>query len=194
MRNMFFRLPISLNKTYEIITREWEDLRCSFEMCGDIGDLTLEDLRDIKWLVGEEYEWLISKIIKMDEKVSQNGYATSEAMYVFTVLAMMAARRLGLDSEYLAFNFGMGYGFVRTGLISYDRLEPMQVLFYKMFFPLGGTWNIYWGFDPYLVKEKLSVVFNRFMSWQNNPERYKEDFARSQNIEELWTAWEEANE
>jgi hypothetical protein len=194
MRNMLFSLPISLNKTYQIITREWEDLRCSFEMCGDIGDFNYEDLKDFKWLIGEEYEWLISKIIKMDEKLSQYGYATSEALYVFTVLAMMAAKRLGLNSENLAFNFGMGYGFVRTGLISYDRLEPKQVLFYKIFFPLGGTWDMFWGFDPYLVKEKLSIVFHRFMSWQINPQHYKEDFARSQNIEELWKAWEEANE
>ncbi|MGB7291458.1 MAG: hypothetical protein WBD99_04720, partial [Thermodesulfobacteriota bacterium] len=185
MRNVFFSLPMSRNKPYQLITREWEDLRYCFEMCGDIGDVTFEDLKDIKWLVGEEYESFISKIIKMDEKLSQYGYATSEALYVFTVLAMMAAKRLGLISENLAFNFGMGYGFVRTGLISYDRLEPMQVLFFKIFFPLGGTWDIYWGFDPCLVKEKLSIVFNRFMSWQNNPQGYKEDFARGQNIGEL---------
>ena len=194
MRNMPLSSPLSLNNTYEIVTREWEDLRASFEMCGDIGDLTFEDLNEIKWLLGEEYEWLISKISKMDEKLSQYGYATPEAMYVFTVLAMIAAKRLGLESENFAFNFGMGYGFVRTGLISYHRLDPMQVLFYKMFFPLGGTWDIYWGFDPCLVKEKLSIVFNRFMSWQNKPETFKEDFARSQNIEELWTVWGEADE
>lgn len=149
--------------------REYEDLRCSFEMCGDIGHLTFEDLHEIKWLLGEEYEWLVSNIIKMDEKLSPHGYATSEARFVFTVLAMIAAKRLGLDSENLAFNFGMGYGFVRTGLISYHRLEPMQVVFDKMFFPLGGTWNIYWGFDPRLVKQKVRAVFNRFMSLAEQP-------------------------
>ncbi|MGB7292827.1 MAG: hypothetical protein WBD99_11700 [Thermodesulfobacteriota bacterium] len=182
------------DKSYYIVRREWESLRSTFELCGDIGDFHFEDLRDFKWLIGEEYEWLISKIIKMDEKLSQYGYATSEAMYVFAVLGMMAAKRLGLDSENLAFNFGMGYGFVRTGLVSYQRLEPMQVLFYRLFFPLGGTWDFYWRFDPFLVREKLSTVFNRFMGWQNNPERFKEDFAISQNIGELWKAWEEANE
>lgn len=182
------------DKSYQIVRREWEALRSAFALCGDIGDFHFEDLRDFKWLIGEEYEWLISKIIKMDEKLSQYGYATSEAMYVFAVLAMMAAKRLGLNSEKFAFNFGMGYGFVRTGLVSYQSLEPMQVLFYRLFFPLGGTWDFYWGIDPSLVQEKLRAVFNRFMSWQNNPKLYKVDIARCDNIGELWKAWDETNE
>lgn len=177
----------------KIIKREWEVLRLSFEMCGDIGEVNLDNLKNIRWVIGVEYEKLISQIIEMDEKLPQYGYATQEALNVLTLLVSIAAKKLGLRKE-LATAFGMGYGFARTGLVSYHRLEPKQVLFYKMFFPQGGVRILDLEFDPRFVKEKLVIVFNRFMSWQNNPQLYKEDIARCQNIGELWKAWDEANE
>ncbi len=159
-------------------------------MCGDIGDFNPENPGISRWLARQEYEGFISNIIEMDKKLSQYGYSTPEALNVFTILASMAAEKLGLKEE-LAFAFGMGYGFVRTGLVANHKLEPGQILFCKMFYPLGVNFN--WDFDPSLVKIKLKIVFERFRSWQNNPRLYAQDFVQFQSIGETWKEWNEVN-
>jgi hypothetical protein len=184
------------NKPLEIAIREWGNLRSIFERCGDIGDFNSEDLGSSRWFAGQEYGGFIANILEMDKKISQCGYATSEALNVFAELASNAAEKLGLKEE-LASAFGMGYGFVRTGLVSYDSLEPMQILFHKMFFPfLGRTFHLDFDcdFDHPLVKIKLKFVFERFRSWQNDPMLYTQDFERFQSIGEAWKEWEEINE
>lgn len=185
-----------INKAIQVLRREWESIRCSLDMCGDIGDFNPEDFNTSKWLVEEEYERFKSILAKMDEKLSQYGYATPEALTVLTVLASIAAEKLGLKEKSTS-TFGMGYGSVRTGLVVYDRLEPRQILFYKMFCPFGGVqfhWDLNWGFDPYLVKTKLKIIFERFRSWQNNPQLYVQDFEQClQSIEVIWKEWEEVN-
>lgn len=172
------------NKIDQIIIREWGGLKCSFELCGDIGYFHFQDLKDVKWLVGEKYEGLVVKITEMEEMRSQYSYASPQAFYVFTVLAILAAQKLGLHNQKLSFAFGMGYGFIRTGVPSDNMLEYEQILFYNKFFPLGHARNPGWEFNPCLVKRKLRVVFDKFIDWQNNPQLYKKDFARSQNMEE----------
>ena len=181
-----------INKSLEIAGREWEHIRHSLEMCGDIGDFNPEDLRNSEWFIGQEYEGFISNIVEMDKKLSQYGYSTPEAFNMFTELALMAAEKLGLKEE-LASDFGIGYGFVRTGLPVYLLLEPKQILFCRMFFPLGGVWYLDWDFNPSLVKIKLKIVFERFRNWQNNPQLYTQDFEQFQSIGETWKEWEEIN-
>jgi hypothetical protein len=61
-----------------------------------------------------------------------------------------------------------------------------------MFFPLGVDFN--WDFDPSMVKEKLHIVFEIFKDWQDNPQIYLQDFAKSQETGEIWEEWEEINE
>ncbi len=176
--------------SHEIAGREWEHVRNTLEMCGDIGDFNPKDLSNSRWLVRQEYEGLISNFIEMDKKLSQSGYATSEALNALTELATMAAEKLGLKQE-LTSAFGMGYSFVRTGLVAYDKLEPRQILFCKMFYPLGV--NFKWDFDPSLLKTKLQIIFERFRSWQNNPHFYTQDLVQFQSIGETWKEWEEIN-
>jgi len=187
-----------IDRTTQIARKEWEDLRCSFEMCGDIGDFKSEDPTISKLRVGQEHEGLRLRlnVIEMDKKLSQYGYATPEALNVFTMLASRAAENLGLNEE-LASAFGMGYGFVRTGLVTYHSLEPRQILFHKMFFPFWGRafhLDSNCDFDLYLIKMKFKFVFERFRSWQNNPLLYAQDFEQFQSIGETWKEWEEINE
>jgi len=40
-----------IDKATQIVRKEWEKLRRSFEMCGDIGNINLDDNRISKWLV-----------------------------------------------------------------------------------------------------------------------------------------------
>jgi hypothetical protein len=181
----------------QIARKEWANLRCSLEMCGDIGVFNPDELAISNLRVGQEYERLRlrSNIIDMDKKLLQYEYFTPEALYVLTTLASMAAEKLGLREE-LASAFGMGYGFVRTGLVAYHGLELRQILFHKMFFPFGGLTShgdINCDLAPSLVKTKLKIVFERFRSWQNNPLLYTEDVERFQSIDETWKEWEEVN-
>ena len=179
-----------IDKANQIGRKEWENLRYSFELCGDIGEFDPENFRDSRLPFEQDYNWFISDTIEMDRKLSQYGYATREALNTFTVLASRAAEKLGLN-EKSASSFGMGYGFLRTGLIEYNRLEPKQVLFYKMFFPLGVNFD--WNSDPSMVKEKLHIVFERFKDWQDNPQHYIQDLTESQETEEVWKEWEQVN-
>lgn len=180
-----------IGKADQIARNEWENLRSSFEMCGDIRDFNPEDFRNSRRPFEQDHSWFISNVLEMDRAFTQYGYATREAVNIFTVLASRAAEKLGLNEE-SASAFGMGYGFLRTGLVQYIKLEPKQVLFYKMFFPLGVNFD--WNSDPSLVKEKLHIVFERFKDWQNNPQHYTRDFAESQETGEIWKEWEEVNE
>jgi len=186
-----------MDKAIHIAEREWEGLRRSFEMCGDIGDFNFENIKNHRWLVGKEYESFISSLTEMNRKLSQYGYATPEALDVSIVLASIATEKLGLKNE-LALAFGMGYGFVRTGFISYYRADPKQILFYKMFFPLGRAWDlrcdIYLNLYPNLIKKKLKIVFEKFKSWQDNPKLYEQDYIQFlQGIEMIWNEWDEMN-
>jgi hypothetical protein len=180
-----------IDDSIQIAEREWENIRCSFEMCGDIGDFNPENPGISRWLVRQENEGFISNIIEMDKRLSQYAYSTSEALNLFTSLASIAAEKLGLKEE-LASAFGKGYGFVRTGFVAYHRLEPKQILFCKLFYPIGVSFNR--DFDPSLVKIKLKIVFERFMGWQNNPQLYTQDFAQFQKMGETWKEWNKVNE
>ncbi len=182
-----------IDKALGIVRREWENVRCSFEMCGDIGNLNLEKFRTSKWLFEEGFEWFILNVIEMDKKIPQFGYATFEALNVFTILASRAAEKLGFNHE-LASAFGISYGFVRTGLLLGNRLEPKQAIFCKLFFPLGMGSEFEWNFDSSVVKTKLKAVFEGFRSWQENPQIYIQDFTQFQNIGKTWKEWEEINE
>jgi hypothetical protein len=177
-----------IDKAVQVAGREWENLRSYLEMCGDIGGFDFDDLRDCKWFNERNYhEGFISNIINMQEKLPQCEYATPEAMNVLTVLASKAAERLGLEED-LALAFGMGYGLVQTGLLSGQTVEPRQIIFHRMFYPFGV--NPDWNFAPDLVKKKLKIVYERFRSWQDNPETYGHDLNYFQNMEEAWKEWE----
>jgi len=106
------------------------------------------------------------------------------------VLGSIAAERLGLNEE-MASSFGVAYSLVHTGLVAYHTLEPGQILFYKMFYPFGA---MSYDLDPSLIKTKLKIVFERFKSWQNDPQIYTQDIARLQKMADIWKEWDEINE
>lgn len=158
-----------INKALEVARREWENIRGSLAMCGDIGDFNPDDFALDKPTLISNLSHLITNLIEMDKQLIRDGYSTSEALDVFTAFAVKAAERLGLD-EGLALAFGNGYGYVRTGWLGLQEIEQQQVIFSKIYFPVGV--NFYWRFDSPLVRTKLKTVFNRFMSWQNDPQSY----------------------
>jgi hypothetical protein len=174
---------------HKILKKEWDTLRLYFDDCGDIGEFKFEDLMNSSWPRGEE-EVLIGKIVRMYENFPKYGYASPEAFSVLTILVSNAAEKLGLSKD-TAYSFGLGFGFVRTGFISSSKLEPKQILFYKLFFPLGAVVNNYLEFEPSLVKPKIKALFERFKLWDNYPESYFNDYMSYTNMEQSWKDWDE---
>ena len=180
---------IGLSK--QILKKEWDTLRIYFDDCGDIGEFKMEDLMNSSWVRGEE-EALIVKTLRMYESFPIYGYASPEAFSVFTILVSSAAEKLGLNND-IAYSFGLGFGFVRTGFISRSELEPKQIIFYKLFFPLGAVANNYLDFEPSLVKPKIKALFERFKLWDSSPESYLDDYMAYKDIEQAWKDWDEIN-
>jgi len=89
---------IMLDRANQIAIKEWGDLRCSLEMCGDIGDFNPDELTISNLHIGEANEGLRlrSNIIDMDKKLFQYEYSTPEALYVLTYLLQKLRNNLGL--------------------------------------------------------------------------------------------------
>ncbi len=175
-------------RALKIAVREWENIRVSLEMFGDIEDF------DIKHHVNSTLAFLpggltlARKLIEMEGKLPTYGYLTQEAAYVFTFLASRAVERLGLIGG-LAHTFGSGYSWVRTGCFDPSDIEKehvvKQLFFLKIFFPLGGFFN--WDFNSPVVKTKLMVLLNKFATWQDNPSSYLQDVRDyKEQLEPLW--------
>jgi hypothetical protein len=75
-----------IKRAFEIATREWENVKASLEICGDIGGFHSRNHARSKpnsILVSEGLH-LVRNIIMMEIKLSTYGYFTQEAAYVFT--------------------------------------------------------------------------------------------------------------
>jgi hypothetical protein len=176
----------------QILKKEWDTLRVYFDNCGDIGEFKFEDLMNSSWVRGEE-EVLIGKTVGMYESFPNEGYASPEAFSVVTILVSSAAEKLGLRKN-IAYSFGLGFGFVRTGFISYSELERKQVLFHKLFSPLGAFENNYLDFEPSLVRPKIKALFERFKSWDENSKSFETDYALFAKAAENWKEWDKISE
>jgi hypothetical protein len=181
-----------LEKALEIAKREWGNIRESLDHCGDIGEFYEEDFmigvieedviirepiispsKSVSVYAPTFYPmYLLRNLIVMDEKFSQYGYRTVEALYVFIELATKAAEKLGLVGIF-SVGFGSGYGYVRTGWIGEKGRPEERDIFYQMFFKrrVDYDWNFHWT----SIRKRLKEIFNRFKNWQNDPKLYEKD-------------------
>jgi len=176
-----------LNASLKIAEREWDNVRTSLELCGDIGDFCKED-----FMVGIIKEYVIVRqplnsptksvsgysptyypmyfvrnLLVMDDKMSDLGYQSVEAMYVFIELAVKAVSRLGLDGNF-AMGFGNGYAYVRTGWVAEKGWVVERDIFYREFFR-GKKVNYNWDFFWHSIKKRFSKNFKIFENWKSNP-------------------------
>ncbi|MEW6145824.1 MAG: hypothetical protein AB1598_12490 [Thermodesulfobacteriota bacterium] len=167
---------MEIRSVFQIAKREWENISVSLELCGDIGKFDL-----VRYI--EKEPQLIRNLIGMEKKLHEHDYLTREAAYVFTELGKEAGERLGLTPE-LAMAFGAGYSWVRTGWfdlinLEFDDLEILEdhltrkIFFFRLFFPLKEDFG--WVFDSSDVTSNLKSIFERFLSWQNDPVGYGKD-------------------
>lgn len=182
-----------LNDAIAIAQREWENVRSSLELAGDIGEFDKEDfmigvieedviireplLSPTKSVSGYSPTfypmYFVKNLLTMDEKLGKEGYKTIEALYVFVELATKASERLGLSGSF-SMSFGAGYGSARTGWIAEKGYPLERDLFVKMFFrnrTKNYTWDFYWT----SVRENLSEIFSKFDAWQNDESLYKRE-------------------
>jgi hypothetical protein len=163
----------------EIANRQWENIRTSLEECGDIGIFDYETALYNNGTSGIDTDTsLVRSLVEMDRKIPNYSYFTMEAANVFSTLASKAGITLGL-CESLASIFGCGYSLVRTSCLVQNWVDDVerhvlkQLLFFKIFYPLGGFFD--WDFDSPAEKLKLKLVVHMFKGWQKDPESYQRD-------------------
>lgn len=172
-------------KALKIAIREWENIRSSLEMCGDIGEFDSKRHVNIRFIPISEGLLLVKSLIEMENKLPTYGYFTQDAAYVFSTLASSAGERLGLIGR-LAQSFGRGYSWVRTGWFDSSDIENQhvikQMIFFKLFFPTEEDCG--WDFNSPQVKVRMKTVFDRFIAWQDTPKSYISDVRRYRD--RLW--------
>lgn len=182
-----------LNEALLIAQREWENVRSSLELSGDIGEFDKEDFmigviaedviirepllsptKSVSVYAPTFYPmYFVQNLLAMDQKLAKEGYSTIEALYVFVEIATKAAERLGLKGSF-SMSFGAGYGSARTGWIAEKGYPIERELFVKMFFK-NRKKSYDWDFCRSSVKENLSGIFIKFQSWQNDEDLYKKE-------------------
>lgn len=182
-----------LNLTLQIAEKEWNKIRESLSLCGDIGEFSKEDFmvgiieedviirlpklsptKSVSVYAPTFYPMYFIKNIKaMSENFSKKGYRSTQALYSFIELATKAAERLGLRGT-LSMAFGVGYANVRTGWIAEKGLQKEREIFEQMFFS-GKFKNYDWEGDWTSVKKVLKEIFDKFNSWQNDEALYKRE-------------------
>lgn len=187
----------------DIARREWNNIKKSLELCGDIGEFKADD-----FMVGTIDEDVIMRLPKisptksvsvyaptfypmyflknlklMDEKFEKKGYRTTEALYSFIELATRASEILGLKGN-MSTAFGAGYGNVRTGWIAEKGMQRERELFEKMFFE--GKFRQYdWDFHWTSVQQSLKRIFDKFSSWQVDETLHKKETASGRLVKPM---------
>lgn len=181
---------IRLEQALVIAQREWENVRLSLELSGDIGEFKKEDF--MIGIIEEDviirkpmksptksvsiYDptyypmYFVGNLLGMEEKFKESGYRTTEALYIYIELAAKASERLGLHGSF-AMSFGAGYASARTGWIAEKGYPVERAIFHKMFFrakKVDYGWNFHWT----SVRESLKDIFERWSAWQSNEELY----------------------
>ncbi|MFQ5788713.1 MAG: hypothetical protein ACE5H1_12120 [Thermodesulfobacteriota bacterium] len=155
-------------KAVQIAKREWGNIKLSLELCGDIGEFDSKHHVTSRIVQISGGSLLVRNLIEMENKLPTYGYSTLEAAYVFAALVSRAGEKLGLIDR-PAQIFGRGYSWVRTGVSDLNGIERQkhaieQLMFFKIFYPHGEYFN--WDFNSSVVKAKLNLIFNRFITWQ----------------------------
>jgi len=182
-----------LNEALLIAQREWENVRSSLELSGDIGEFDKEDFMigviEADVIIREPFlsptksvsvyaptyypMYFVKNLLTMDQKLATEGYSTEEALYVFIELATRAVERLGLKGSF-SMSFGTGYGSARSGWIAEKGYPRERELFVEMFFrnrKKNYDWDFFWN----SVKENLNGIFIKFQAWQNDETLYKKE-------------------
>ena len=182
-----------VTRASEVAAREWEKIRLSLSLCGDIGEFCAEDF--ILGIISEEtiarlrlqdptksvslYSptyypmYFVENLLVFEEKFLDKGYRSIQALYVYVELANVAAQRLGLKGT-LAMGFASGYANVRTGWIAEKGLAEQRAVFSEIFFSLMPK-NYDWDFRWNSVKQSFREIYEKFTAWKHSPSLYAKE-------------------
>lgn len=186
-----------------IAEREWNNIKESLKLCGNIGEFSSEDFmagiieedvivrlpkisptKSVSFYAPSFYPMYFLKNLRiMDEKYEQKGYRTTEALYSYIELVTVASERLGLKGT-MSIAFGVGYANVRTGWIAEKGMQRERELFEKMFFE-GKFKDNNWQFHWTSVQQSLKRIFDKFKSWQENEDLYLKETASDKIIKPM---------
>lgn len=180
--------------------REWDNIRASLEMCGDVKRFSARD-----FMVGVMEEDLITKkplysptksvdtnsptyypmylvknLIEMDRHMPERGYHTPQALYCHIELATGAVSDLGLKGT-LAMGFACGYAVARTGWTAEKGLRREREFFLDAFFGSSER-NRDWNFRWHSTKVKMKKIFDRFLAWQKDGRLHETETAEERKI------------
>jgi hypothetical protein len=192
-----------LEYALNIAGREWNNIRESLKLCGDIGEVSATDFmvgiieedvimrlpklsptKSVSFYAPTFYPMYFLKNLKiMDEKFEERGYRTTEALYSFIELATIASEKLGLKGT-MSIAFGVGYANVRTGWIAEKGMQKERELFEKIFFE-GKFKKHDWDFHWTSVQRSLKKIFDKFSSWQFDEVLHKEETASGKIIKPM---------
>ena len=182
-----------LKEALEIARREWENVRLSLELSGDIGEFDKEDFmigvieedviirmpldsptKSVSVYAPTYYPmYFVDNLLRMEKRFKESGYCTTEALYVYIELATKAVERLGLNGSF-AMALGAGYASARTGWIAEKGYPVEREIFCKMFFR-GKKKHYGWDFHWASVRGRLKEIFDKFSAWQSDEELYLEE-------------------
>ncbi len=194
---------IKIAKALRIAVREWENIRLSLQLCGDIGEFSKDDFmigiisediiinhplksptKSVSFFSPTYYPmYFVANLLVMEEKMSEDGYGTVEALYTFIELVTKAAFRLGLEGNF-GMGFGSGYANVRTRWIGEKGYTQERLRFEKIFFQNRSKdydWEFYWT----SVQEDMKNVYDQFIFWRDNPEDYSRDTKSKAKVKPL---------
>lgn len=180
-------------KALTIAKREWENIRLSLKLCGDIGGFSKDDFmigiisediiishplksptKSVSFFSPTYYPmYFVANLAEMDRQFSEKGYRSIEALYTFVELATKAASRLGLVGN-LAMGFGSGYANVRTGWIAEKAYPRERAIFEELFFQNRSKqydWEFYWN----SVQSDFKNVYDKFVFWKENADDYAKE-------------------
>lgn len=192
-----------ISQALNIAEREWENIRLSLRLCGDIGSFSKDDFmigiisediiinhplksptKSVSGYSPTYYPmYFVANLLVMEDKMPENGYRTVEALYTFIELVTKAVFRLGLEGNF-GMAFGSGYANVRTGWIGEKGYTQERLRFEKIFFQNRSkdyNWEFYWT----SVQEDMKNVYDQFISWRDNPEKYSSDSKSKATVKPL---------
>lgn len=175
-----------------VASREWNNIRTSLALCGDIGDFSADDfivsdLRARAWGGGKPPLALIDAL-EAKREMGQNleqPYCSISASRLYLALGIAAGQRLGFDAFFAAL-FGDGLAIVRSrlggafGNCAFEEAQFEQAFDDALNLRKNGNASVAtmatlfaWRWDDVDVQRAFRACFDLIRDWIENPVAYQ---------------------
>ncbi len=182
-----------IERAAAVAAREWENVRISLGLCGDIGEFRADDFmlgtisedtiarapftgrtKSVSLYSPTYYPvYLVENLLGFDEEFADKRYSSVKALYVYVEIVNTAALRLGLAGT-MAMGFASGYAHARTGWTVEKGLPEQRAVFTEIFFSRRSG-NYDWDFHWDSVRRAFADVYDKFSRWRACPDLFREE-------------------